>query len=293
MARLVIGHPTIWYSQFHASAVFHLSDGATVDFLPRRLTGGNGRNAVLLALLPLRLADLHIAAAGVQIDADTVAGAQPGKATTNRALRRRIQYRRAVRGAALAAVTQRRQRIDDALDQRIGRLHVDHLVRTGPAYRAGAAYHQHAVLVDVQRRIVDAGVIIAGTVEHDGAGFEDVLAARRAQIAGAKSVRDHAGFHDGEVEQIALQDKETGVLLQRPVEGKDHLPVMRLAAGQVVAHAAAGDGGTVRTQHTLLLQLPHDGRHSTGAMETLAEEFTGRLHVQQQRHGMAVLHPVA
>jgi hypothetical protein len=52
---------------------------------------------------------------------------------------------------------------------------------------------------------------------------------------------------------------------------------------------------TVRRSERSLpcFQLPHHGWHAAGAVEALAQEFPGRLHVQQQRHVVAMLHPVA
>ena len=64
------------------------------------------------------------------------------------------------------------------------------------ADRPGAAHEQHAVLVDAEFRIVDAGVIVLRSVEYDRAAFERHRVLRIRQVALAEFSRDHAGFHD-------------------------------------------------------------------------------------------------
>src|SRR5471032_2620479 len=230
MSRQGVGHAAIVDRQFHAGAVFHLSDGGAIQLLPRRLAGWHGWYALRLAARQFLVGDQHVAAARVQVDADDVARTHVGEAAADGAFRRRVQDRRTVRGAGLAAVAQRRQGRDAAPDQGVRRLHVDHFGRTGPAHRTGAAYHQHAVLVDVQRRVVDARVVVARAVEDDGARLEYVLAAGPVQIALAEGRRDDAGFHDREIEQVAAQDHEAGLLFQRRVIRRDHLGVDAVAA---------------------------------------------------------------
>ena len=70
--------------------------------------------------------------------------------------------------------------VDAALEQMVGRLHVDHLGRARPAERPGAADDQDAVLVDLERGVVDPVVIIVRAVEHDRAALEHALAPGRA-----------------------------------------------------------------------------------------------------------------
>jgi hypothetical protein len=60
------------------------------------------------------------------------------------------------------------------------------------------------VLVDLERRVVDALVIVLRPVEDDGAAFESVEVLRVRQVALAELLGDHAGLHDGAVEQVAL-----------------------------------------------------------------------------------------
>jgi hypothetical protein len=98
------------------------------------------------------------------------------------------------------------------LDQVVGRTHVDHLGRTRIADRAGAAHEQQRVLVDLERRIVDPVMIVLRPVEHHGLALEHAGMRRIVEVALAEFLADHAGLHDGVVEQIAAQHEEAGLL---------------------------------------------------------------------------------
>src|SRR3954463_4335730 len=91
MARLIIRHSPVWYSEFHASPRFNLPNRAAIDLLPRRLACGYWGNPVFPACRPLGRIDHDVALAGVQVDPDTVAGAQPCQAAADRAFRRGVQ----------------------------------------------------------------------------------------------------------------------------------------------------------------------------------------------------------
>ena len=86
----------------------------------------------------------------------------------------------------MPAVADAGQRQDAAFDQGRRRLHVHDFGAAGIADRSGAANEQHAVLVDAERGIVDAVVIILRPLEHDGAAFEGVEILWIAQIAVAE-----------------------------------------------------------------------------------------------------------
>ena len=61
----------------------------------------------------------------------------------------------------------------DALLDEVGRrLHVHDLGAAGIADRPGAAHEQDGVLVDAERRIVDAGVVVLRPVEHHRLALE-------------------------------------------------------------------------------------------------------------------------
>ena len=70
-----------------------------------------------------------------------------------------------------------------ALDERGGRLHVHHLGGARIAERPGAAHDQDRVLVDAERRVVDAVVVVLRSLEDDDAALEGVGVARVREIA--------------------------------------------------------------------------------------------------------------
>src|SRR5262249_38299667 len=139
----------------------------------------------------------------------------------------------------LAPVANAGQRLDPALDQRCGRLHVHYLGAARITDRAGAADEQHAIFVDLQRRIVDAPVIILRTVGHDRAPFECLWMLRIRKIAVAELLRNHARLHDRAVEQVAAQHDESGLLDERTVVSADYLAVPRTFATAVLARGLA------------------------------------------------------
>ena len=212
---------------------------------------------------------------------------QDRKPAVGGGLRRGVEDRRRARGAGLPAVADAGQRQDAAFDQRRRRLHVDDLGAAGIADRPGAADEQHAVLVDVERGIVDPVVIILRPLEHDGAALERVQVFRIDQIAVAEFLRDHAGLHDRGIEQIAAQHQEAGVLHQRLVVAPDHVAVGFGGLAAVLAHGAAVDGDGVFMDALVRHQFAHHRRHAAGAMIFLAEIEAGRLHVHQQRDVVA------
>src|SRR3546814_10383478 len=79
----------------------------------------------------------------VEVDAHAVAGLDEGEAGAGGGLRRGVEDRGAARGAALAAVADGRQLDDAGLDERVGRLHVHHLGRSGIADRPAARSEEH------------------------------------------------------------------------------------------------------------------------------------------------------
>src|SRR3546814_8029000 len=77
----------------------------------------------------------------------------------------------------------------------------DLLGRARPADRPGTAHDENAILIDRERGIVDAVVIIVRPVEHDRPPLEHTLMTGPREIARAELVRDHRGFEDAEIEQ--------------------------------------------------------------------------------------------
>src|SRR3546814_7001654 len=72
----------------------------------------------------------------------------------------------------------------------------DLLGRARPADRPGTAHDENAILIDRERGIVDAVVIIVRPVEHDRPPLEHTLMTGPREIARAELVRDHRGFED-------------------------------------------------------------------------------------------------
>ena len=151
-------------------------DDAALDFLPRRLARWVGVAAALLQ----RFAPRRQLLVGISMLA----------APLRRSMRTRSPVCRSARPPPTAASGEAlriegepdvpdwrprrcRQR-SDASDQRGRRLHVHDFGRARIADRAGAAHEQDGVLVDAERGIVDARVIVLGSVEHDGPAFEGI-----------------------------------------------------------------------------------------------------------------------
>src|SRR5215211_3159650 len=164
--------------RFQDPAAVELAHRGAVDLLPGRAALRDRRDALLaLAAFYLRLRHQHVTAPGAQVDADHVAGPEPGQTAAGRALVRGVEDRRAVGGAGLPAVADGGEGVYPALQERVRWLHVDDLGRARPPDRAGAPDHQDGALVDAQIRIVDALVVVVGAVEDDRAAFEDALVA--------------------------------------------------------------------------------------------------------------------
>src|ERR671910_2226367 len=122
--RLRRNTPVIERSLQHPAV--ELAYGGAIDFLPGRAALRVGWDAFLLAASDLLLRDEHAATPLVEINAYSVAGAQPGQGAVRGALGRGVEDRGAVRGAGLPTIADCWQRVDDALDERVAGLHFDH-----------------------------------------------------------------------------------------------------------------------------------------------------------------------
>src|SRR3984957_4376541 len=191
--------------EFHAGAGGLLADGGAVEFLPRRLVGRIGEAALGFQFgappLQFLIGNQDVGAAFIQVDANLVAGLEDGEPAVGRSFRRGVEDRRRARGAGLAAVADAGEGQDAAFDQRRRRLHVHDLRAAGIADRAGATHEQDAALVDVERGIVDAMMIVLRPLEHDRAPLEGVGILGIDQIAVAEFLRNHAGLHDRGIEE--------------------------------------------------------------------------------------------
>src|SRR5580700_2502885 len=140
-----------------------------LDLLPWRLALGIGEPTTLgegcptLVQLGVRYQD--VGRALLQIDAYPVAGLDQRQSPSRRRLRRSVEDRGRAGGAGLPAIANARQRMHAFLEKRRRRLHVDHFGATRIADRPRAANEQNAVLVDLELRIVDAVVVVLGSLE--------------------------------------------------------------------------------------------------------------------------------
>src|SRR5215211_2118853 len=290
VAGCLRGDAPVLQGTFEYPAAVELIHGGAVDLLPGRLALGEVRDAFLsLAAFYLLVGDQHVTASGAQVDTDGIPRPQPGQAASRGALRRGVQDRRAVRGARLPAVAYGWQGVDPTLEERVWGLHVDDLGRARPPDGSGAPDHQNRALVDVEVRVVDTLVVIVRAVEDDRASLEYVFVGRISQVALAKLLRDHTGFDDSEVEEIAGEDPKTRLLLKRFVVGCDHLTVLALSPGYAFGQRPASDGPRPAVDLASLKKLAQHGRHAARAVEPLAQVLTRRLHVDEQGHIVAVL----
>ena len=107
----------------------------------------------------------------------------------------------------MATIADARQVMDAGRDECGRRPHVDDFGRARIADRPGAAHEQQRALVDAERGVVDAGVIVLRSVEDDRAAFERQRIGGVGQIARPELIRDDAELHDRRVEQVATQDR--------------------------------------------------------------------------------------
>jgi hypothetical protein len=122
-------------------------------------------------------------------------------------------------------------------------------------------------------------VVVVRAVEDDRAPLEHVLVGRIFQVALAELVRDHTGFDDSEVEEVAGEDPKTSALLKRLVVSCDHLPVLALLPGYALGQRPASDGPRAAIDLASLKKLVDHGRHAARAVEPLAQVLARRLHV--------------
>ena len=154
------------------------------------------------------------------------------------------------------------------LQQVVGGAHVHHLGRAGIADRAGAAHEQDGVLVDAERGVVDAAVVVLRAVEDDGAALEALRVVGVGQVAVAELLGDHARLHDRGVEQVAGQHEEAGALLERAVERADDVLVLDDGAAVVSPMVLPLTVRALLVDQALLDQLADDGRHAAGVVDS-------------------------
>ena len=146
---------------------------------------------------------------------------------------------------------------------------------------------------DAERRIVDAAVVVLGSVEHDDRPFEGVGIVGVGQVARAELLADHAGLHDRGVEQVAAEHQEAGVRRQRSIERPDDPSRPRSPRRGSCRRCVRPFTVSVPSRISPCgHQLGDHRRHAAGAVVVLAEIFAGRLQVDQQRHAVPARLPV-
>ena len=285
------------FRSFEDRPARHLADEITLDLLPRRLRcrdleptrrieGGPADGQFFFG-------NQHISRALAQIDPHPVARFQQPESAAGGRFGAGVEDRRAGRCARLPTVPDARQ-VAHAFAQQISRrAHVDDFSRARITDRPGAAHHHHRRSVDAERRIVDPRMVILRPIEHHHRTFERLGVGGIRQVARAKFGADHAGFHDRRIEQVARQHDESGMADQRLVERTDHCFVLDRYAPAILS-----DRATIGRQRAFIDQpnadqLVDHRRHSAGMVEIFAEIFARWHHVDQQRHFVAKILPVA
>src|SRR4051812_43248455 len=290
------GNALVLHGWFQHHAVSQFINHFALHLLPRRLTGRAFEAAVLLQRLhPLRVlgfTDENVGRTVVQVNAHPVAGLQNGKAAHAGRFRRSVQDGWRARRAGLAAIADAGQFRDAFLDESSRWLHVDHFRRARITLRPGTSHEQHAVVVDLEFRIVDTMVIIFRTVEYDGPAFPCVRILGIRKIALAKRVGNHAGLHDGAIKQIAFHVQEAGRFLHWLVVGPyDFLVVNHgFLAIFVKRFAVYGDG--ILVYFSGRDEFANYGWHAAGAVIFLAKVLAGRLQIDQQWNVVTDFFPV-
>src|SRR3546814_18765152 len=83
------------------------------------------------------------------------------------------------------------------------------------------------------------------------------------EIARAELVRDHRGFEDAAIEQIARQREIAGLFHPRIAARADPLAIPRFAAPAIPRARAARAGTATAAEQARLGHLPHHRRHPT------------------------------
>src|SRR5665213_1408481 len=277
-------------------AVGQLIDHAALDFLPRRLARGIFVAAALLqgrlAAGDLGLRHQNVRGALVEVDAHAVVGLEQRQPAADGGFRRGGEDRRRAGRSRLPPVADAGQRGDASFDEGGRRLHVHHLAGAGIADRPDAADKQQRIFVDLEFRIIDTVVIVLRSVEHHGAALEGVVILAIGEEALAEFIRYDAGLHDGGIEQVAFEHLETGFLFHRPFVGADDVGILDVGAFDILAHGLAVDRHRVGVDAAGLAEFVHHRRQAAGAVVFLAELFSRRLHVEQQRHVIADSFPI-
>src|SRR5262249_50209019 len=192
-----------------------LIDHAALDFLPRRLTRRILKSTALeqscTTARQFRFGDQDVRAALAKINADAVPGLEQREASICRCFGGCIENGWRAGRAGLSSVADAGQGSDSFFDQCSRWLHVHDFGRTRITDRPDSADDQQSVLVDLQRWIINAMMIVLRSLKYDRAAFEGVFVLWIGKIARTEFVRDDACLHDRGIKQVTFEDLETSL----------------------------------------------------------------------------------
>ena len=192
----------------------------------------------------------------------------------------------------MPAVAHRRQRVNALFQKPVRRLHIHHFAGAGITNRPAAANHQHARVVDFQRRIVEALAIILRPLKHNHTRREHIFIPRLGQIPRPELVADDTGLDQRRIKQVAAQHQKAGLLFHRFFVGVNHLAIRFRHVHLVFGHRIAAHGQRVAVNPPGAEQLANHARDAARTMKGLAKILAGRLAVDEQRHVVAYVLPI-
>src|SRR5580704_15230529 len=149
------------------------------------------------------------------------------------------------------------------------------------------------MLIDLERRVFNALPVVFRSVKNNRARDKAVLVPRVRQVTPPKLLADDRCLDQRGAEQIAGNDHDSSILLQRMVVGPNDIGVQASRILVVLARGAAGHGECASTNLARLHQLAEDRAYPAGTMVSLSEKFTRWLYVGQQMNLVPNMLPVA
>ena len=233
----------------------------------RRRPGGAARLEFLIGHLDLE-------AAFGDIEDDHIALLHQRQRTAGGRLRRDVQDDGAIGGAAHARVRDPHH-VGDPFLQDLGRqAQISDFGHARISLGAAVLEHHDRAFVDVQRRIVDALVIVFDGLEDDGAApVTHQIGARRRRLE-----------HGAIGRQIAAQHGDAAAFRQRLVERADHLGVVIRRIGGVLPDGLAVHRRGVAVEQTGLAKGAQHRRQAAGVIIVLHQEPPRRHQIDDGRH---------
>ncbi len=148
------------------------------------------------------------------------------------------------------------------------------------------------MLVDFQRRVVNAVMIIFRAVKHDSLAFKGIRVFFVRQIAIAEFFRNNAELHDCRREEIAAQHTETSMFLQWIIISLDDIAVFNRGILAVFTNGLAINSDRIFMNEALPHQLIDDCWHTARMVIIFTEIFTRWLKVDQKWNFLAIFLPV-